>query len=61
MMDVGDLVVDEYGENGIITAIDIQNYYVEVTFVGGLYGAITCQVHEKFLTLISKAKKNGTT
>ena len=60
-MSVGDLVLDEYGERGIISSVNEENYYVEVTFYGGVYGTVTCQVHKKFLTLISKAKKVGTT
>ena len=61
MIEVGDLVLDEHGENGIVTGDSKHNYYVEVTFFGGLYGLITCQVHQKFLTLVSKIKKNETT
>jgi hypothetical protein len=61
IMSVGDLVLDEYGEKGIISSTNTENFYVEVTFFAGLYGIITCQVHKKFLTLMSKAKKNETT
>ena len=56
-MSVGDLVADEYYEHGIVTRKNVETDYVEVTFFGGGYGTIVCQVHQKFLTLISKAKK----
>tara|TARA_B100000029_G_scaffold411168_1_gene413411 strand:- start:600 stop:770 length:171 start_codon:yes stop_codon:yes gene_type:complete len=56
-MGVGDLVADDYGEKGVVTATNTNNFYVEVTFFGGIYGAIVCDVHKKFLTLISKAKQ----
>ena len=56
-MGVGDLVTDEYGVSGVITGSGDADNYVEVTFFGGLYGLTTCQVHYKFLTLVSKAKK----
>tara|TARA_Y100000034_G_scaffold123273_1_gene169793 strand:- start:242 stop:424 length:183 start_codon:yes stop_codon:yes gene_type:complete len=60
-MGIGDLVLDEHGEHGVITATSDQNYYVEVTFFGGLYGTIVCSVHKRFLTLVSKARKYETT
>ena len=56
MINVGDLVMDEYSEKGIIT--NTKNYrkngYVEVTFFAGLYGRITCQVNHRFLIVISR-------
>ncbi len=61
MINVGDLVMDEYFEKGIITNTKNcrNNGYVEVTFFGGLYGTIVCEVNHKFLTLISE-RNDGT-
>ena len=66
MINVGDLVMDEYFEKGIIT--DTKNWknngYVEVTFFGGLYGIVVCEVNQRFLTTVSrinKRKKNEET
>ena len=58
-MSVGDLVIDEYAEKGVVTGVENykHNGYVEVTFFGGLYGSIICEVNHKFLTIMSKRKK----
>ena len=62
MMRIGDLVTDEYHERGIIT--NTENYredgYVEVTFFGGIYGTIVCEVNRRFLTLISRGNNETT-
>jgi len=62
MINVGDLVIDEYLEKGIITnTTDYKkNGYVEVTFFAGLYGRVVCQVNHRFLTIISR-RHNETT
>ena len=60
MIKIGDLVMDEYQEKGIVTRKSRHDGYVEVTFIGGTYGALRCEVHEKFLVRIGK-NKSGTT
>ena len=57
MINVGDLVIDEYLEKGIITnTTDYKkNGYVEVTFFGGVYGTVVCEINHRFITLISRA------
>ena len=61
-MRIGDLVTDEYHERGIITGTKDyrKNGYVEVTFFGGVYGTIVCEVNRRFLTLISRAENETT-